>query len=359
MLSIITLVGAGTAFMAATSGVFQNDLKKVIAYSTCSQLGYMVFVCGLSGYAVSLFHLSTHAFFKALLFLSAGAVIHAVVSEQDMRRFGGLLQLLPYTFASFLVGSLALMGVPFLSGYYSKDFILELAASSLLQSGNFAYTLGLVSALFTSYYSLRLLFLTFFGESRMSRLGLENTHELTPHMATALFVLTIGSVFLGVSGKDLFIGIGADTWGGVIKATTTSATHHAYAEFLPVSIKLVPLYLAIIATALVFVVFVVPSTAPLFLNSAARRGHYFLSHKWCFDDNYNAFINKPLLQHAYNGPFALIDRGLLEFVGPAGFGALTRKTSYALARAQTGRVYDYAAFFIGALYFALLLSTNV
>lgn len=211
VLFVITAVGASTAFMAATSGVFQNDLKKVIAYSTCSQLGYMVFVCGLSGYAVSLFHLSTHAFFKALLFLSAGAVIHAVVNEQDMRRFGGLLQLLPYTYASFVVGSLALMGIPFLSGFYSKDFILELAGGSLLSAANFAYLLGLISALFTSYYSLRLLYMTFFGQSRSARLMLENTHELTGRMAIALFILALGSVFLGVAGKDLFIGIGTDT----------------------------------------------------------------------------------------------------------------------------------------------------
>lgn len=211
MLTVITVIGAGTAFMAATSGIFQNDLKKVIAYSTCSQLGYMVFICGLSGFAVSLFHLSTHAFFKALLFLGAGAVIHAVVSEQDMRKFGGLLGLLPYTYAAFFVGSLALMGIPFLSGFYSKDFILELVGSSVFTAANFAYMLGLISALFTSYYSFRLLYLTFFGNSRTARLALEHTHELSGRMAFALFVLTVGSVFLGVCGKDLFVGIGTDT----------------------------------------------------------------------------------------------------------------------------------------------------
>lgn len=280
MLTVITAVGAGTAFMAATSGVFQNDLKKVIAYSTCSQLGYMVFVCGLSGYAVSLFHLSTHAFFKALLFLGAGAVIHAVVNEQDMRRFGGLLQLLPYTYASFVVGSLALMGIPFLSGFYSKDFILELSGSSVLAAANFAYMLGLISALFTSYYSLRLLYLTFFGYSRTERLPLENTHELTRRMAFALFILTIGSVFLGVSGKDLFIGIGTDSWSGVISSTSAAALYHVTAETLSTAVKLTPLALSVVATALVFVVFVYSSDAkPAFISTFARRGHYFLTHK--------------------------------------------------------------------------------
>jgi NADH-ubiquinone oxidoreductase chain 5 len=125
--------------MAATAGLLQNDLKKVIAYSTCSQLGYMIFVCGLSNYTLSLFHLVNHAFFKALLFLSAGAVIHSVASEQDLRKFGGLLRLLPYTYAMFLIGSLALMGFPFLTGFYSKDIVLEVAAGTLTIPGVFAY----------------------------------------------------------------------------------------------------------------------------------------------------------------------------------------------------------------------------
>lgn len=208
VLTFIVIIGAGTSFMAATSGLLQNDLKKVIAYSTCSQLGYMIFICGLSGYTAGLFHLSTHAFFKALLFLSAGAVIHAVSGEQDMRKFGSLAKVLPYTYAAFFVGSIALMGVPFLSGFYSKDFILELSGAAPTSTARFAYTLGLISAFFTSFYSLRLLYLTFYGESRTSRLPLEHTHELSFGMALPLFVLTVGSVFLGVFARDLFIGPG-------------------------------------------------------------------------------------------------------------------------------------------------------
>ena len=139
VLLFIAFVGAGTAFMAATSGLLQNDLKKVIAYSTCSQLGYMIFACGLSSYSLSLFHLANHAFFKALLFLSAGAVIHAVSNEQDLRRFGALVRVLPYTYVMFLIGSLALMGFPFLTGFYSKDIILEVAAATITVPGTFAY----------------------------------------------------------------------------------------------------------------------------------------------------------------------------------------------------------------------------
>ena len=139
ILVFITFIGASTAFMAATSGLLQNDVKKVIAYSTCSQLGYMIFACGLSEYSLSLFHLANHAFFKALLFLSAGALIHSLSSEQDLRKFGGLLRLLPYTYAMFLIGSLALMGFPFLTGFYSKDIVIEVAAGAITISGAFAH----------------------------------------------------------------------------------------------------------------------------------------------------------------------------------------------------------------------------
>jgi len=157
-LVVITFVGAMTSFFAATTGVVQNDLKRVIAYSTCSQLGYMVFACGISQYSVGVFHLMNHAFFKALLFLSAGSVIHALSDEQDMRKMGGIVQLLPFTYAMMVIGSLALIGFPFLTGFYSKDVILEVAYAKYTVSGNFAYWLGSLSALFTSYYSFRLLF---------------------------------------------------------------------------------------------------------------------------------------------------------------------------------------------------------
>ena len=162
VLFIITFFGAITAFFAATTGLFQHDLKKVIAYSTCSQLGYMVFACGLSNYNVGFFHLINHAYFKALLFLSAGAVIHSLFDEQDMRKMGGLVNLLPFTYFVMLVGSLSLMGFPFLTGFYSKDIILELSFATYTFKGFFAYYLGLISACFTSFYSFRLLYLTFF-----------------------------------------------------------------------------------------------------------------------------------------------------------------------------------------------------
>jgi NADH-ubiquinone oxidoreductase chain 5 len=161
VLTLMVFVGAATSFFAATAGVVQNDIKKIIAYSTCSQLGYMVFACGLSGYSAALFHLVNHAFFKALLFLSAGAVIHGLSGEQDIRRMGGLAKVFPFTYVMFLVGSLALIGFPFLSGFYSKDLILELAYSKYTLTGHFVYWLGSVTAALTAYYSFRLVYLFF------------------------------------------------------------------------------------------------------------------------------------------------------------------------------------------------------
>ena len=161
VLILVTILGSITAFIASTIGLLQNDLKKVIAYSTCSQLGYMMFACGMSNYTVGIFHLANHAFFKALLFLSAGSVIHAMNDEQDMRKMGGLTQILPITYVMILIGSLALMGFPFLTGFYSKDVILELAYANYTINGHFAYWLGTIAAFFTAFYSMRLIYLTF------------------------------------------------------------------------------------------------------------------------------------------------------------------------------------------------------
>ena len=163
-LKVMTMIGASTAFFASTVGLVQNDFKKIIAYSTCSQLGYMFFACGLSNYPLAIFHLSNHAYFKALLFLCSGAVIHAMGDEQDIRKMGGLRRVLPFTYKMFLIGSLSLIGFPFLSGFYSKDLILEIAFSSFNLTGHFAYWLGTIGAFFTSFYSMRLLYFSFLSE---------------------------------------------------------------------------------------------------------------------------------------------------------------------------------------------------
>ncbi|HXT83313.1 MAG TPA: NADH-quinone oxidoreductase subunit L [Verrucomicrobiae bacterium] len=210
VLTVVTFVGALTAIFAASTALVQNDIKKVIAYSTCSQLGYMIFACGLSNYHVSFFHLVNHAFFKALLFLSAGAIIHSLSNEQDMRRYGGLLQLLPYTSIMLMIGSLSLMGLPFLTGFYSKDLILELAYAKYTVSGHFVYWVGLITAFFTSFYSYRVFYLTFISKNNSYRKVAQNIHELPKKMAFALAILALGSIFLGYLIKDLFVGLGTD-----------------------------------------------------------------------------------------------------------------------------------------------------
>jgi len=345
VLLFITFIGASTAFMAATSGLLQNDLKKVIAYSTCSQLGYMVFACGLSHYALSLFHLANHAFFKALLFLSAGAVIHSVSNEQDMRRFGGLLRILPYTYVMFLIGSLALMGFPFLTGFYSKDIILEVAAGSITISGTFAYWLGLITAFFTAFYSFRLLYLAFYSSSRSPRAYLVNVHELTPRMALSLAVLSLGSIFLGYIARDLFIGFGTSFWNGSIYHAPETTGAQQIGEFLPFLVKLTPFFGSMLAVYLVFLVNNARTHEigrSYFMDENTLSAHRFLSHKWYFDTVYNRLLNQPLLEGSYTTVFAMIDKGLLELVGPTGLGKTSFRLGSFITSFQTGRVYEYA-----------------
>jgi proton-translocating NADH-quinone oxidoreductase chain L len=238
VLTVMVFLGATTAFFAATVGIVQNDIKKIIAYSTCSQLGYMVFACGLSGYSAALFHLVNHAFFKALLFLSAGAVIHGLSNEQDIRRMGGLGKIMPFTYVMFLVGSLALIGFPFLSGFYSKDLILEIAFSRYTVSGHFAYWLGTITALLTAVYSFRLIYFVFFNKTNIVNITvLRNIHEVPILMAIPLMFLCVGSIFSGYIFKDLFVGPGTDflKQGLIVKDSTMFA-----AELVPLWVKLIP-----------------------------------------------------------------------------------------------------------------------
>ena len=210
MLSAVTVVGASTAFFAATVGLLQNDLKRVIAYSTCSQLGYMVFACGLSNYPVGVFHLINHAFFKALLFLGAGSIIHAVADEPDMRKMGGLKKLVPFTYSMMVIGSLALTGFPFLTGFYSKDVILEVAYGKYTSEGHFSYLLGSFGAFLTAFYSTRLIYLTFLSVPNGYRRVICSAYDSSYQIAISLFLLVIPSVLIGFYAKDMMIGFGSD-----------------------------------------------------------------------------------------------------------------------------------------------------
>jgi NADH-ubiquinone oxidoreductase chain 5 len=209
VLFIVAVMGALTSFFAASVGLFQNDLKRVIAYSTCSQLGYMVFITGLSHYSVSLFHLANHAVFKALLFLSAGCIIHGLSDEQDLRTFGGLLNIFPVSYTMVLIGSLALVGFPFLTGFYSKDCILELAVAKQTVISNFCYFLGCSAAFCTSFYSFRLVFLTFINPVNSFKSYIQQAHEAPITMIIPLLVLSLGAIFYGYLTRDLMIGLGS------------------------------------------------------------------------------------------------------------------------------------------------------
>ncbi|RHY87754.1 hypothetical protein DYB26_014653, partial [Aphanomyces astaci] len=267
-LKMITIVGALTAFFASTVGLVQNDMKKIIAYSTCSQLGYMFFACGLSNYALGVFHLSNHACFKALLFLGAGSVIHAMGDEQDIRKMGGLRRILPFTYIMFLIGSLALMGFPFLTGFYSKDVILEIAYASFNEIGLFAYWLGTIGACFTAFYSTRLIFFTFLSETNAHKNVILHAHDAPFRMAIPLAILALGSIFIGYLTKDMFIGL-----------------EMIDAEFLPTIFKLLPVIFSIFGLILAFILY--QFNFKLFYHlKISKIGLFFynfLNKKWFFD----------------------------------------------------------------------------
>jgi len=351
ILILIIFVGALTAFFAATTGLFQNDLKKVIAYSTCSQLGYMVFACGLSNYNVSMFHLINHAYFKALLFLAAGSVIHALSDEQDMRKMGGLVKLLPYTYVMMLIGSLSLMGFPFLTGFYSKDVILELTYAKYSFSSNFAYWLGLISAFFTSFYSFRLLYLTFWVNTNGFKKIILNAHESSLFMCISLFILSIGSIFIGYITKDMFIGLGSNFWNTAIFNLNNNITS-LNGEYMPYHIKLLPLYFSFLGSFFIYFNNYLFLNVNFFKISLSYKWLYtFLIKKWYFDIIYNKFIVINILSFGYF-TFKEIDRGIIEIFGPLGSARLFNIVIKVVNVIQSSFVYHYVFLIvIGATFF--------
>ena len=355
-LLIITIIGCLTAFMAATIGVVQNDLKKVIAYSTCSQLGYMIFACGLSNYTISLFHLMNHAFFKALLFLSAGSVIHAMADEQDMRKMGGLIKIIPVTYVMIFIGSLALMGFPFLTGFYSKDILLELTYGTYHFSGLFAYWLGTLSAFFTSFYSIRLIYLTFIKINNSNNNTVSNAHESSLIMLIPLLILCVGSIFVGYVAKDLFLGLGVDTWNNSLFQLVTHISFFE-SEFLPFYIKLIPFIYSMLGvlTAVMFYNVYEDKFVTLNFYKNIYFFYSFFIKKWYFDVLYNYFVVKNILYFGYNISFKLLDRGLFELIGPLGIVRMVNVFSKKVSSLQSGLIYHYAFTIILSITFFILL----
>lgn len=361
-LNFIIFIGASTSFLAATIGLFQNDLKKVIAYSTCSQLGYMVFACGLSGYSVGIFHLANHAFFKALLFLTAGCIIHALSDEQDMRRMGGLLKLLPLSYSMIFVGSLALTGFPFLSGFYSKDVIIELSSVHYTISGTFSNWLGLLSAFFTAFYSTKLLVLTFLNKTNSFIQVIRNVHEAPFLMSLPLFILCLGSIFFGFFFKDLFIGLGSDFWGNSIFVHPTNMSF-IDAEYLPFSIKIIPLFFTLFGIFLGFFFFSDNmGSSFLFKFKMTRFGrffYFFFNKKWLFDLYYNIRINQNILNSSFSGLYLNIDKGFLELMGPQGLVFFLYDISKKVLNFQSGFIYHYTLILMFGVIFFIFFSFHI
>lgn len=355
VLNLITIIGSITACFAATTGLFQNDIKRVIAYSTCSQLGYMVFACGLSSYDVGIFHLSNHAFFKALLFLGAGSVIHAISDEQDMRRMGGLRKILPFSYAAILIGSLALVGFPFLSGFYSKDIILEIAYAKYTEYSIFAYFLGVFSAFCTSFYSTRLLILVFLAKPNGTRTSLLNAHEGTWQMTLPLLLLAIFSVFVGFLSHEFFIGFGTNFWSNAIFIRPEN-----YAilevEFINLFYKLAPFFVTIfgMCSAIFLYSFGIQSFFSLKMKNWFKIPYFFLNRKWYFDKIINDYLTTSVLSLSYSYSYKDIDRGLIEKLGPLGIVAGIKNIVYSLQKFHTGHIFNYLIILIFAVYFYIV-----
>jgi NADH-ubiquinone oxidoreductase chain 5 len=394
--AVVTIVGAITTIFAGTIGLVQNDFKSIIAYSTCSQLGYMVTICGLSNYNVGIFHLFNHAFFKALLFLTAGAVIHALANEQDVRKFGGLQQILIFSYCCLLIGTLALVGTPFLTGFYSKDVILELANSRYSLSADFSYLLTCFSVLTTSYYSFRLLFFCFHSGPRTFNLSSQlltpkkqaetlnlkqissldeqdqtfvltkqtnlhkqsaiHAHDADWVIGLVLIILSLGSIYAGWLFKPMFIGLGTDFWNNSIFMSPNHITM-VEAEFLPQHIKLLPLVLTLSGAlfAYVFTTLWVKRAYNIVLNYLTGL-FLFFSQRWLYDK----LLNETIGYASFNTGFSFIkvfDKGLLELLPIFGLGLpKSLKNIYIkLGTTQSGLIYHYATIMILAALCALAL----
>ncbi len=336
----ITLIGAVTALMAATIACVQNDIKRIIAYSTCSQLGYMFMAAGLSGYSASMLHLTTHAFFKALLFLSAGSVIHAMSDEYNIQKMGGIWKYVPLTYVLMWIGSLALAGIPFFSGFYSKDMILEVDWVSNLPVGKVAFVFGISAAVLTAFYAWRLLLLTFQGAPRADEAVMSHIHESPLIMLIPLMVLGAGSLFSGYVLYDLFVGESTSFWGTALfvlpENEVIGAAHH-----VETWVKWSPILATLVGIGLAYYLYVFAKSWPERLSIAFSTVYTFLLRKWCFDEIYDWIFVRPSLKLA-KVLWKEGDQKMIDGLGPNGVAALSVAGGRLLCRFQTGYVYHYA-----------------
>jgi NADH-quinone oxidoreductase subunit L len=350
-LTVVTIVGATTALFAATVGLVQNDIKKVIAYSTCSQLGYMFFAAGVSAYSAAIFHLMTHAFFKALLFLSAGAVIHAMHHEQDMRKMGGLWRKIPITYAVMMIGTLALTGFPYLAGFFSKDAILEAAYASHTMPGKLAWIMGMMAAVLTSFYSFRLIFMTFHGKPRDQH-AYDHAHEAPWSIRGPLLILAIGAIFAGMLGAPMV----HEGWfkGAIFLAPGHDAM--ANAHHVALWVKWLPFGAFLIGLSLAWVLYIKVTTLPKILAETYLGIYKFLLNAWYFDKLYDKLFVEPA-KAIGRGLWQTGDVTIIDGYGVNGVAATCVRVAEWFKGRQTGYVYHYAfAMIIGLLVFVTVYS---
>jgi NADH-quinone oxidoreductase subunit L len=346
-LMVVVFIGAITAFFAATVGLVQNDIKRVIAYSTCSQLGYMFVALGMGFYSAAIFHLFTHAFFKALLFLGSGSVIHAVSDEQDMRKMGGLYKLIPVTYWMMIIGTIALTGVGIpttiigTAGFFSKDAIIEGAFAGHSPLAGFAFTLLVVAAAFTSFYSWRLIFMTFHGKPRASHEVMHHVHESPPVMLVPLFVLAAGALFAGVIFHDAFIGHGHDEfWKGALFILPDNHILHDFHD-VPLWVKLAPLVSMVLGFVVAYQFYIRSPQTPVRLAAQHQGLYKFLLNKWYFDELYDFLFVRPA-KRIGRFLWKTGDGKVIDGLGPDGVSARVIDITQRAVKLQTGYLYHYA-----------------
>jgi len=336
-LNVVTIVGMITAVFAASVALVQNDIKKIVAYSTCSQLGYMFFAAGVGAYHVAIFHLFTHAFFKALLFLGSGSVIHAFKDEQDIRNMGGIRKKLPFTYILMLVGTLALTGFPFLSGFYSKEAIIEFAYLRNSSLGNYAVLIGIFTAFLTSIYSWRLFFKTFHGSYNNKKIPINETHESPVVMLIPLFFLGIGTLFAGFLFKEIFIGHHSNNFWQTSIFFMNEIKH----DHIPLWLLLITPILVVISIPLTFYYYIYNTKFLEEFKNTSLPLYNFLLNKWYIDELYDLVFVNPVKKI---GSFFWKkgDVGTIDRFGPDGVSKLIKIISNKAGRLQTGFIYDYA-----------------
>ena len=349
--SKMAFIGAVTCLFSALIALFQNDLKKIIAYSTCSQLGYMFFSCGLCNYNAAFFHLSSHAFFKALLFLCAGSIIHGLKDFQDIRKMGGLVKNFPYTYTCILVGSFALTGLPFLSGFYSKESIIEFSSQSSFVWAPFCYIFGILAALATAIYSFKLIYAVFFFNSKVNFELKKKSKENWGIISYVLTTLAVVSIFFGFFFKDIFLGYGA--FGPTYCLGFSYASSFQFdTELTSFFYKIQPFFLTLLGLWIsLVVVYFIRQNNIIIENSIYI--YSFLAKKAYFDQIYNYFFAQSALTFGYKILYKLLDKGILEYFGALGLEKLTVINSKFLLRIQTGYLYHYM-FYTIALIFGII-----